>query len=120
MIGSRRGVPCQWDVWAGPALLEDQPAPQPCRPEWAERGKLGWRGQTTLAAETSCGFHSTRIYLGCLQLPSLPIWFYYLMSEAEEDFRLTKRRNTALHEKLKPYIYFVIKVAMYQIIYVDY
>ncbi|CAG5905563.1 unnamed protein product [Menidia menidia] len=31
-----------WDVWAGLALLEDQPAPQPCKPEWAECGKLGW------------------------------------------------------------------------------
>lgn len=59
MIGSQRGVPCQWDVWAGPALLEDQPALQPCRPEWAECGKLGWRGQIALAAETSRGLNSS-------------------------------------------------------------
>lgn len=60
-LATGRPVPVGRMGW--PALLEDQPAPQPCRPEWVEHGKLGWRGQTMLAVETSCGVHSTVAFM---------------------------------------------------------
>lgn len=62
--------------WPGPCWRFSQLL-RPAGLEWAEHGKLGWRGQMMPAAgdvprlPLVCG-----IYLGCLQLSVLLIYFF--------------------------------------------